>query len=217
MNIRISPLQYAFIYRIIDTECLLSYVNNRQLKQAACPWRYRSGIRDNRLIDCSPSDVQRSISIRQVSLTACTTDKLRLRPSIRFCDMPTLIASLASKLWIDLDQSHTGETGFVGYELFGMPVALLFASNLSPRANAGQFLDRNCPVRAFGCSNDALTDPVIGVFLKTSLLSRQALQLAFRRLCTPISAVLLAGCYSAFWHDPLSYQNRCSHRYRWQD
>jgi len=169
-------------------------VNNRQLKQAACPWRctHKSKcIRDNRLIDCSPNDVQRSISICQVCMTADTTGKLRLRPSIRFCDMPTLIASLASELRIDLDQSYTGERCFVGQKLFqlvkrpvGMPVALLFASNLSPRANAGQFLDRNRPVRAFGCSNDALTDHVIGVFLKTSLLSRQALQLAFRRLRT---------------------------------
>ena len=74
------------------------------------------------------------------------------------------LASLAGKLWIDLDQSYTGERCFVGHKLFGMPMALLFASNLSPRADAGQFLDRNRPVRTFGCSNDALTDHVIGVF-----------------------------------------------------
>ena len=139
-------------------------------------------------------------------MAASTTDKLRLRPSIRFCDMPTNMASLAGELWIDLDQRNTGQKCFVGNKLFqlvkrpvGMPVALLFASNLSPRANAGQFLDRNRPVRAFGCRNDALTDAVIAVLLKAALLSRQALQLAFRRLRTPTLqpcsqvAVVLSG------------------------
>jgi hypothetical protein len=118
--------------------------------------------------------------------------------------MPTNITPLAGELWINLYQRDTGETCFVGNKLFqlvkrpvGMPGTLLFTSNLSPRADAGQFLISNCSFCEFGCSNDALTNDVIGVFLKASLLSSQALQLAFCRLrsaflqsCSQVAVVL---------------------------
>lgn len=128
-----------------------------------------------------------------VGITTKQAMELRLRTAITTVHKTTTRALLTRVARVHQNHPDARQACFVGNELSQLmerPIAMSrpLVSTLSPgpRANAGQVLQPNRPVRALCLFNETLADPMIGVFLKPSLATGQFPQVAFRRQCPPL-------------------------------
>ena len=124
-------------------------------------------------------------------MAARNTTEQGLRSSVAFVTAITNGARPRGVCWIDQSDWHTRELGLVGDEqtqLAERPItvscALFGATNPDPRANATQIFECNRSLRVFGLRNNVLANPVILVFLKPGLATRQLTQTTFSRLRT---------------------------------
>ena len=116
------------------------------------------------------------------------TGEQTLTDAIRFVNTTTLRTSPARVFGINQNHGNTGALGLVNDELSKLeerPVAVpvsLRASNLC-LADAAQIFQGQRPTSVLRLLNKLLADRVVGVFLKTSLFSRELPKFAFGGLC----------------------------------
>jgi len=134
------------------------------------------------LVDGSPGDVNRRSGIRVSRVSAGYTGEHRLIETIRFGDVTTYGTSLAGVLGINKDHWNTRQHSLVGdvlSQLIERPVselAPLLATKPRPIANACQVLKG---YRSFGdlrFLNKTLANRMVGVALKSGLLTRDFLK-----------------------------------------
>lgn len=123
-----------------------------------------------------------------IDMTAGTTKELSLTTTVRFLDMPTYGALLAGVFRVHEDHRDTRQPRLVaekGTQLCEAPIAvpcsLVSPSSPGPRANARQFFEGNCAVRALSFFNETLRDLMINIFLEAALATGQLAQMALGR------------------------------------
>jgi hypothetical protein len=113
------------------------------------------------------------------------TKELALRLSIGRFNVAAYKATLTGVRRVNSDHGHALKLCFVfdkGSQLCERPIAVLgsvlFAFDPCPLTNSGQVFNRYSSLRVYGSGNKSLADNVVGVGLKTGLLTTKFLQLA---------------------------------------
>src|SRR5260221_5454637 len=128
-------------------------------------------VRDDRVIDCNPGNVNRCIYISMGLMPTRLTKELGLRTSISFFSMSTGSTALAGIVRIDLHIRHTVQCCFVLDKLTKLikaPIAAFgsgVAPNPGPQVDARQLFDGNTLLRAFSAFDQFLCCAVVHILL----------------------------------------------------
>ncbi len=134
-------------------------------------------------------------------MPALDTTEAGLTLTVLFCTVPTLATRSRCVSWVNRMQGDTGKFSLIGKEETelskrpgGMTRTLGFSNRaLGPLPNVPQILNRYSLFLLFGLLHNPFGDDMIGVFLETSLTTREFLEMPLCRFRTLLLEMLTKG------------------------